>query len=66
MTSKNDDEDGVLSPSPISEKGSEIDENGVVKSEDKMPDGANNLWEEWGSSNADGGASRVSSWARIK
>lgn len=45
-----------------SEKDSEVDENGVVKSEDKMPTEASNLFEEWGSDLADRNKRKVSSW----
>lgn len=47
-----------------SEKGVEVDDNEIVKSEDKMPDGASNLFEDWGSELAEDGASTVSSWRR--
>jgi len=48
--------------SKASEKGSEVDENGVVKSADKMPTEASNLFEEWGSDLADRSKRKVTSW----
>jgi len=45
-----------------SEKDSEVDEKGFVKSEDKMPTEASNLFEEWGSDLADRSKGKVSSW----
>lgn len=71
MTEENEEckddgfEDWKASLSTPSEKGSEIDEDDkLLSSDDKMPQGADNLFEEWGSDLAEGGTNSASSWRR--